>query len=427
MTRPRRHSERLPRKRRGFSLIELMIAIVVLGLGMIMAASMFPVGWARARQLNEYTVQQNLADNVEAWLRLSGQAAGRTFDGAMFAGDLIWTGSDCQYIQSDTRVHALNAQNIGFGGGQDTLVFADEDPWELEFATDITDPDDDAANRRRYVTPQLPIGGRMYPPIRARKDADFATPDEDWDDAFADRRYCAAVFHRLRRDPGPVGNNAERCRLAVQDAEKVRSFDIYTVILRRAQSTHRFARQETVPANLPDPFNRAVLRPVRAKRSSDDRLLPTPWRVQLEFPNDLPVDDPGAAPEFRRTGTPTQVRVIAPTEADEFVFDMFQDGTQVIDEVNGLIYTINERRIVDDGASTREAVLTLDRELVVGDIDDGAAGNGGNGLLELEEQIRVVWVFPPPLQAGDRDSNIPIFDGPSPVVGIDLRTVHISP
>ncbi len=38
-----------PRRVTAFSLMELMIGIVILGLGLVMVATMFPVAWTRAR------------------------------------------------------------------------------------------------------------------------------------------------------------------------------------------------------------------------------------------------------------------------------------------------------------------------------------------------------------------------------------------
>ena len=46
--------------RSAFSLAELMIAIVILGLGLLMVAGMFPVGWIKARELAEYTTSQSI-------------------------------------------------------------------------------------------------------------------------------------------------------------------------------------------------------------------------------------------------------------------------------------------------------------------------------------------------------------------------------
>ncbi|HEY3242393.1 MAG TPA: hypothetical protein VGM03_03495, partial [Phycisphaerae bacterium] len=46
-----------------------MIAIVILGLGLVLVASMFPIAWQRARDLNDYTNTTNATDAAEATLR----------------------------------------------------------------------------------------------------------------------------------------------------------------------------------------------------------------------------------------------------------------------------------------------------------------------------------------------------------------------
>jgi prepilin-type N-terminal cleavage/methylation domain-containing protein len=50
--------------RRGFSLVEVLLAIFILGIGMIMVASVFPVGANWTRQTAETSVAQNVAQNA---------------------------------------------------------------------------------------------------------------------------------------------------------------------------------------------------------------------------------------------------------------------------------------------------------------------------------------------------------------------------
>jgi len=48
------------------------------------------------------------------------------------------------------------------------------------------------------------------------------------------------------------------------------------------------------------------------------------------------------------------------------------------------------------------------------------------GTIEPGERVRTVWVFPPPVQS-ERAGEAPVFAGNHPVVGIDLRSLSISP
>ena len=135
--------------RSGFSLIEMMIAIVILGLGLVMVATMFPVAWDRARTLSEHTTEQTIASAAHARMEATLRPAGikmipnpslvqppyeiATIAPTSFAGDLLFDQalarsrlsnsyaaaegfrgiipSYCDgpvMFYSDTRVHALN-------------------------------------------------------------------------------------------------------------------------------------------------------------------------------------------------------------------------------------------------------------------------------------------------------------------------------
>src|SRR4051812_41156300 len=50
--------------RRGFSLVEVLLAIFILGIGMIMVASVFPVGANWTRQTAEGSVSQTIAQSA---------------------------------------------------------------------------------------------------------------------------------------------------------------------------------------------------------------------------------------------------------------------------------------------------------------------------------------------------------------------------
>ncbi len=56
--------------RHGFSLVELMIAIIILGLGLVLVASMFPIAWRRAVQLNDFTNTTSCTDAAEAAVKV---------------------------------------------------------------------------------------------------------------------------------------------------------------------------------------------------------------------------------------------------------------------------------------------------------------------------------------------------------------------
>jgi len=160
--------------RSAFSLIEMMIAIVILGLGLVMVATMFPVAWDRARTLSEHTTEQTIASAAHARMEATLRPAGiklipnpspiqppyeiATIGGGSFAGDLLFdqtlsrgllsipTAAQVAFqgiipsycdgplmFYSDTRVHVLNMENLTAADFVETA----EDPWELERISDI--------------------------------------------------------------------------------------------------------------------------------------------------------------------------------------------------------------------------------------------------------------------------------------------------
>ena len=118
----------------------MMIAIVILGLGLLMVATMFPVAWDRARTLSEYTIEQSVVPGAESTLEavLRPTSARMTpivpippgppfeqilISSGSLAGDLVFDPFLVRNVvpaeayrgivlYSDTRVHALNLPNI---------------------------------------------------------------------------------------------------------------------------------------------------------------------------------------------------------------------------------------------------------------------------------------------------------------------------
>jgi len=54
----------------GFSLVEIMIAIAILGFGLVMMATMFPIAWQRARNLSEFTSQNAATESAHTTLKM---------------------------------------------------------------------------------------------------------------------------------------------------------------------------------------------------------------------------------------------------------------------------------------------------------------------------------------------------------------------
>lgn len=458
-----------------------MIAIVILGLGLIMVATMFPVAWSRARTLSEATMQQSITDNaevvVENLTRVSGAPSGSVLTYATsFEGDLQFDLSGfpvraCEKppydsdpfsrVVSDTWVHALNLETllIAPGTGEPRVG---EEPWALADPDGVLrllkknldgNPPTSPATQflaATFFSPRIDVSERVFPPLGPRPPALPATPATAaalarWDEQVTSSRFSWAVFHRLR---------SLRCfDIARPDYGAARTFDMFYVTLRRPQPTHRYARQD--PGFTPNPCTLATA--ATAPRAIDPKLdvvFPIAWRVQVQFPPSAPAgsivqrwtDDTRTTLTGDETGVPTEIEVPAPTLASNIpvgvmFVQMFPPGTQFIDEITGQVYRVVKRRVI--GNEGEKAVLTLDREVVFEDLNlpeiaelCGAVYNpplvdprcdcDPTRLID-EELLRAVWVFPPPVEPGRGASDLPVFDGNSPVVGIDVRTLTVAP
>lgn len=470
---------------RAFSLIEMMIAIVILGLGLVMTATMFPIAWTRARSLTEYTTQRAVAQSAAAALSDSLQASGSTFtpfelsgtktgkyflSSGSLAGDLFYdpvlhtdpdpslklpcAGIDQCYshlsilIPSDTRVHALHMENLN--ASKPTEPPVGERPFAIERMIELCDlskkpmvcrtgyplgnpfmqcdsPVNDGAEfcSRSFYSPQVRLEARLYPPMEAQPTDSNAI--EPWLEKFNTHRYAWAALHRLRNPVGPVNVppppdpllttlSKEYAAQAALAAGTTRTFDFYVVTLKRAQSTSRFAVQDPETSPLTTATELATPTPFP---EAQDVALPVAWRVQVELPLSLASTVVGTP-----TGVATEIQVPPAnfTGSREMMTGMFPTGTQFVDEITGQILRVVRRRF---NAAGDIAFLTLDRELFLQDFDNSPEF-GGDGTLQKEDVLRTVWVFPPPIV--DRSNATTVaFDDTSPVVGIDVRTISISP
>ena len=238
-----------------------------------------------------------------------------------------------------------------------------------------------------------------------------------------------------------------RAQQAAKAAKSERVFDIYYVALRRSKSTDRFARQDTSSSNLiPSPYFLAssASSTATALPPAEDVMLPVPWRVQIEVPQ-----HPNIQLASQSTGVPTEVLVPPndfPGDEDAAIMlvQMFPAGAYFVDEINGQVYKVVRQRIVDPDGEGTEAVLTLDREITLEDVqipgsppencdprfgDPSACTdlNPANPKADPQELLRTVWVFPPPTAPRDDGQKYPTFDGPPPVVSIEVRSLSILP
>ncbi|RME38865.1 MAG: hypothetical protein D6788_06555 [Planctomycetota bacterium] len=420
-----------------------MIGIVILGLGMVLVATMFPVAWQRTRRMSEYTVSRTVADSTRAairsLLRVTGPDADTNHTSLM--GDLLFFEdasavdydrpiSACGGWPSDPWVHPLHLENIRVDKPQNR-GFIPEDLWQLQDSLGnlqraLNDPDlDPDVIRSSFFTPQLRFAQRVYPPLRPRKNVDkkglFQGEDASWDEALGTRRFALGIFHRLRE---PLSTFA-----VLQTLRETRLFDVYVVTLRRPQPAARYARQDPTTAPNLCNLNNAPVAPAPLP-PENDVLLPVPWRVQVEFRGTIP-------PAAEATGIPAEVHVPpkdlnASPDVKAMIVQMFPPGTRWIDEVSGQVYRVVKRRLADRAGT--EAVLTLDREVVLEDLDHPVFNGfpslcdpNAPGVLAPCERVRTVWVYPPAVEPRAPDEALLVFDGPTPVVDIQVETLVLTP
>ena len=441
--------------RRAISLAEMLIAIVVLGLGLIMVATLFPVSWTRARRLLESNNKAYATSAAQTTVRLLARVDGKfkpdgtVIEAFSFKGDqiLYWHSDPTrfQFFNPDARVHAMNMQNIRFE--DESRAFVAEYPWADSPDFDVRDqvylcggPDVVeilTVPEATYFQPQIRLYERVYPPLPPRPNelnSDNSPPSRIWDSLLDGRRFAWTVFHKLPTQyvlQVRVGGVCAPPGMGGEYIEKPRKFTMYYATLRRTNPTQRFARQDWDAEFMPDPGNRAVAVAVRALAADEDMILPVPWRVQITLGQDSIELPPGR-------GIPTEVGVnvdldvptnpLAPNLG--FTAQMFRRGTVFIDELSGQVYRVQSRRLVnEDDPDNLQAFLTLDKEILLtqSEVDDFFPPNEN---LDDEERLRVVWVFPAAVNrvAGGRKAGDPlIFDGPQPVVGIDVRSLTVEP
>lgn len=396
--------------RSAFSLAELMIAIVILGLGLLMVASMFPVGWLKARELAEFTTSQSIISvaktTVKQLSRVDGPAdpAYTIAQGSSFAGDMLWNG----YAATDTFVHALNLENILAMDGITTLA---EGAWQIEGLADFRDSTDlllannlgrFQPNRMWYGETQVTFGERVYPPMPTG----MVPGDPGWNGALATRRFAWSVLYRLPVPPTPTFPPPtippELGLYAVDEAlASTREFTAYYVTLRRTQPTHRFAQQDhpLVPGttggliDFANPPNSVIIPQIVAS----DLMFPVAWLVPLDL---VPSGLPGS-------GIPGTAEVMLNAGPDN-ISPMLPPGSQFVVSGTGSVYRVEQREILATGSSPLTR-LTLDRPLEV---------------VDQASLTHFVWVYPPHIE---RDEGPASFFGPSPVVSIDVRTLTMSP
>ncbi len=404
-------------RRAGFSMAELMIAIVILGIGLLITSSMYPIAWFKARDVAEATVVPSCSSTADASARMmldvnpvpNTDIVFDCTDSAFFPGDWYedlpalhrpWRAS----LYPDTRVHPLNMGNYLAGSLQDDeldplvpgskkrVVVADNG-WRLDdnlkprlgdalyvTALAATPPLSPATPNSQPPRPhwaRISANARMFPPLPPRPlDDDPGLPL--WKEQFELSRNCWAVFYRFSDMPGPSGSTRSTanecidhgenpadpaCVRAVREVEATlsrnRMLTMYYVTLQRPVDA-RYARQEGF--TFTSGGGTWTRNPPNAPRAIPEAevALPVPWRIEATLtPSTVQaiqnqVTNPSAPP----TGIPSEIIVEDPVLAA-----MLQKETYLIDDRTGQIFRVVSRR--EDASGV---VFTLDGEYTADDV-----------------------------------------------------------
>jgi len=406
-----------PCRRPAFSLVELMIAIVILGLGLLVVATMFPIAWMKARDLAEYTTSTTCTDTAVATVRLLTVVSA---DLSVPPNGVFDAGSDrpSSFLGDvdkglDPWVHALHEENIVADAPQALLgnFLKQEDGSPIDPYAPVP-PWDPAVGGFGAPGVQIPFHERIHPPLTARPTGTPPPPADlaQWENLFSMRRFGWSVLYKF--DFGVSGSPV---------LSDPRTLTLYVLTLRRGQTTHRYARQDPAfsPPYGPPASGDTPVAP-QALPDSEDVLFPVPWRVQIAL-----LDPSGGPP-----GVPTEAWANTdgsgnPT-TNRLVPEMMPRGAVLIDELNGNLYRVAQREFdptkQDPAGFPNQAVLTFDRHVPAVSLEH----NGTDGL-QPEELLRTVWVFPPAVEKARAGDDLPLYTAPQPVAGVELRTIVLTP
>ncbi|MCF7957581.1 MAG: hypothetical protein K9M57_03940 [Phycisphaerae bacterium] len=306
-------SKHVPQTATGFSLIEVMFSVLVLTMGMVFVASMFPLGLVNSRRVAEQTISDVDTHNVMA--RLKREFAKVSTSRAMETGrkytEIDGAGQETTPPHARTYIHPLIKPNVLADSQQVVL----DDPENLGYF--LRDYRDDGtikkdaeipdwlfwsdARSRVTLPPEYPdfsdifygdIGHFMCPPVDAtdqevlkklRAEGYGYRPDQT-NANFNDYLY------KLNRAILEVSKDRNFCWSAIYDrGTKL----VYIFTMRYPQTNNRYAVQSDLsfyPNYIYDinPIKNWPERP-EAGPENLDRILPVPWRVFLNpYHPDLP-------------------------------------------------------------------------------------------------------------------------------------------
>jgi prepilin-type N-terminal cleavage/methylation domain-containing protein len=461
---------------RAFTLIELMIATIILGIGLVMVATIFPVAVSHTRDAVQKSVVQAVADSAIQTLRLRldsviGNSATAHIDTSDLPGDR-------PHSNGGTGQTGLNGASIPTwpsaydtdsnpGNGLQGLASGFPRGFRVIRAVNIRDfPDPKQQINSVAFFPVNSSGGLfdfnheiiLAPSIRSQ----FANTERLWaDTSFRMKSHwdiSGGSFPKidlLERVYPPVepswpddpmnnaaGNGFPRLR-DVSDAANRRycwtalgapgagttgpqgaPYQLRIFVMFRSELTARYAAQEVAP-NFPPRH----IRPVPSS-TDEDTLLPQPWLVKF--------DDLDGATGFHTNYTAQSIRMKGPFVAvpllppgtiicTEEVGDLLPVGAMFIDFELGRAHTVL-RNIPEPSnpADLRRLFVAPDSELNAPDVYNNVFGSAPrvDGMNYYYPDFPdYAWVIPPPIVRTGTGREDHYFEGRSPVVAVVSATL----
>ena len=385
----------------GFSLVEVMFAVVILTLGLIFVASYFPVGLHMSREVLEATegaaANHNVEVMLEVWLGDLWEdpcfREGSFVDGSQDSVVALYqpnvrvvyganAGDACDMVMDDIEDAVFDAappipvpagqytQNEN-GGRNDVPGYI---PWSASgkllrsaigkyVVPSVSETDKEVRDRTRALAAAK---GETYDPIDPAHRSDYLEPAM-YETALGRHESWLALVQCLDPRPGGAGN----------------TFKFFIFRLDRRDKKLRYMMEEKK-----DTYDNPT-----GLEATEDRVFPTLWRVDLHEqvdPSTVRVGEP--ADRFRLKDFTTNAKVIE---------QLLRKGTPIVNRDNGLRYEITDVEETPDG----DWQVELDRELT------------------LEEPLQSFWVVAPAVKRTGPGPTETEFAERQPVIDVVERII----
>ena len=396
---------KLGRSQHGFTLIEVLFAVVILTMGLVFVASQFPMALSMSRDIAETTKTKIDTHNAQVMLELrlgsiagSGVVAPGGFIDNSVPGGVkflyqpnIRVGTDpCDYVMDDPHDPSAGFFNLASGfldGDVPDSAFNYKGKVPSYFKTTDTYGYLQGSCFGRVVMPGVMETDPEVQDLLPTNflDLDVKEQEDELGIAIAKvvrtRTYCTSMLYRCENSTTSGG-----------------TFHFYIFLLRRAKEGSRYAMQDN---SFPDWAKEPA-----AFVESEDRYFPVPWFVSFHKAINPRIEDYEDLDPHDDIPPPPRDRVILNDYTDDdgnadAIANILREDSVLVDSQHGHIYRVEEISRDDDDTYW---IVRFNRELV-----DVAGG----------EHLQSFWVFPPAV-IGDEE-----YADQQPVVDVVEKVIRL--